>query len=264
MGIRLSRAWRYGLAVAAGLVQTACVTGGSGPARYGAWGPRGAPSHYAQSMNSAVDGCLRNPACAVVRPGEEAILPGLSRALEAAEAVATMHSFLEESQVRRIERILVQCAKEADAAVNEQQYGPGRFPDDKECGRSVLDSESKPSTQAQELGKLKHVVAFACVRRELPPEFADKLSIEPRYRADPSTGAWVLTQIKYRSIRPDVVLHAAGNPNQAQCVFDFKFPCTASSKSDPLEFAAPQLSKYDSLHLHCPPAIVTPQLGISP
>lgn len=255
---------RYGWVVGVGLWQAACVSGGAGAVRPGTWGARGVPSHYAQSMNSAVDGCLRNPACAVVRPGEEAIVPGLSRALETAQAVATLHSFLEEAQVRRIERILVQCAKEADAAVNEREYGPGKFPDDKECVRSVLDSEGKPSTQAQELGKWKHVVAFACVRRELPPEFADSLSIEPRYREDPSTGAWVLTRIKDGSIRPDIVLHAAGNPNQAQCIFDFKFPCTASSKSDPLKFATPQLVKYDSLNLHCPPAIVTPQLGISP
>jgi hypothetical protein len=228
------------------------------------WGMgRGVPSHYAQSMNSAVDGCMRSPAWVVIAPGEEALVPGVSRVVETAQAMETLQQWLTDAQVRRIEQILVQCAKNAEAEINEQEYGPGRFPDDAECNRLVRDNEGKEMSRAAELGKLKHAAAFACVRRQLE-EFSDTLSLEPRYGKDPSTGKYVLTQGGLGSISPDVVLHAAGDANQAQCVYDFKFPCVASSKSDPLgRFARGQLEKYDRLQLHCPPAIVTPQLGIS-
>ena len=231
------------------------------------WGPgRGVPAHYAQSMNSAVDGCVRSPACAVTAPGEEALVPGMSRVVVAEPPNAVIippREALTDAQVRYIEKGLGECAKEAEAQVNEKEYGPGRFPDDAECNRRVINSAGKDSTRAVELGKLKHTVAFACVRRRLT-EFSDTLSIEPRYGEDPSTGRYVLSQNWKESIKPDIVLHAAGDPSQAQCVYDFKFPCVSSKKSEPLgSDEQKQLAKYDNLILHCPPAIVTPQLGIS-
>lgn len=84
--------------------------------------PRG---YYAQSTDSATSGCLNNPACYATAPGEEAIIPWLSRAVEAARALATLKEFLEEADLRLIERILVECAKKADFQVNEREYGEG-------------------------------------------------------------------------------------------------------------------------------------------
>jgi hypothetical protein len=64
---------------------------------------------------------------------------------------------------------------------------------------------------------------------------------------------------------PDVVLHASGNPNAVQRVYDFKFPCLAKRREDPLSDDAVQLQldKYRALGGEEEPAIVTPQLGIN-
>ncbi|HEX8824809.1 MAG TPA: hypothetical protein VF794_33120 [Archangium sp.] len=104
-----------GVLVVAVLLQAACATG--------------APTRYSQTVNSAVDGCLRNPACVASSPGEEAIIPWLSRAMSAARTVATLKELLEEAELRRIEKILIECAQEADTNINERDYGPGIKPD---------------------------------------------------------------------------------------------------------------------------------------
>jgi hypothetical protein len=252
MSIR--RPWWEVLALAVWLLQAACVTGVS----------RGTPTRYAQTLNSAVDGCLRNPACAATAPGEEAIIPGLSRAVSAARTLATLKEFLEEAELRRIEKILVECAQEAEFQVNEREYGPGRSPDDAECDRLVRDKAGKVVTRAIELGVMKHEAAFACVGRRLLKQFPDHISLEPRYGRDPTTRQYALTDRWTDSLKPDIVLHLARNPNKVQCVYDFKFPCTRVSKSNPLYDAArAQLESYDKLGGNCPSAIVTPQLGIN-
>jgi hypothetical protein len=218
-------------------------------------------------MNSAVDGCLRNPACVASSPGEEAVLPWVSRAVEAARAArtfVTLKEFLEEAELRRIETVLVECAKEADSQVNEREYGPGKYPDDAECNRVVGYDKNGKVTRAMELGTMKHEVAFACVRRTLLKEFPDNISVEPRYGKNPSTGAYEPTLIWDGSLKPDIVLHFARNPSKVQCVYDLKFPCTAARKSSPLDSKVrDQLSDYDELGGNCPSAIVTPQLGIN-
>nr|WP_254627355.1 hypothetical protein [Myxococcus sp. CA040A] len=166
----------------------------------------------------------------------------------------------------RVEQLLVQCAKEADREVNEREYGLGKRPDDAECERVVrYDGKGKEVMRRMELGILKHEVAFACVRRELVRLFPDNVSIEPRYGLDPETGQYALTQVWAKSLRPDIVLHFSKDPNRVQCVYDFKFPCTTASKSNPLggSKVTEQLREYEALGEHCFPAIVTPQLGVS-
>jgi hypothetical protein len=39
-----------------------------------------------------------------------------------------------------------------------------------------------------------------------------------------------LTGRFWGSLVPDIVIHAAGNPNQVRHVYDFKFPCPADNK----------------------------------
>jgi hypothetical protein len=118
-----------------------------------------------------------------------------------------------------------------------------------------------------ELGTMKHEAAFACVRLRLLTRFPDNISIEPRYAPGPAPKQYVLTDRWTGSLKPDIVLHFARNPTRVQCVYDFKFPCTLASKSNPLgprtSDTRQQLLDYDALGGNCPSAIVTPQLGIN-
>jgi hypothetical protein len=244
------------MAVAVLLFQAGCATSAS----------RGTatPTHYAQSMNSAVDGCLRNPACAVSTPGDEAVIPWVSRAVDATRTAVTLKEFLDAAELRRVEELLVECAREADFQVNEREFGPGKYPSDTECDRVVGHKDGEDVTRAMELGTMKHAVAFACVRSRLLSLFPDNISVEPRYGRSSSAGQYALTDRGTGSLRPDIVLHLAGNPNKVQCVYDFKFPCKADSKLAPIgPKVRQQLESYDNLGGTCPPAVVTPQLGVN-
>ncbi|WNG52625.1 hypothetical protein F0U60_27700 [Archangium minus] len=212
---------------------------------------------------------MRNPSCYTTAPGEEPVLPWVSRAVETARTLSTLKEFLEEADLRLVENLLIECAKEADFQVNEREYGEGRTPDDAECDRVVgYDEKGKKVTRAMELGTMKHAVAFACVRQRLLTRFPENISIEPRYAPPgPTPGQSVLTDQWTGSLKPDIVLHFARNPTRIQCIFDFKFPCTLVSKSNPLgpktSDVRAQLEKYDKLGGNCPSGIVTPQLGVN-
>ncbi len=241
------------------LFLAACATTRADPAGTG----DGRASHYQQSMDSATNGCLRNPAC-YLQSGDEAVMPWLSSSVGAARSTVAVLRLLEAAELARVEELLLQCAKDADFEVNEREYGPGKRPDDAECEKVVRYEDDKPVRRRVELGVMKHQVAFACVRKKLARLFPDNVSVEPRYGLDPATGRYVLTSRWQGSLRPDIVIHSAGNPNKVQCVYDFKFPCTTASKRDPL--ASPdvrqQLDRYEVLG-DCPPAIITPQLGVT-
>jgi hypothetical protein len=185
--------------------------------------------------------------------------------VDAARTAVTLKEFLDEADLRRIEKVLIECAREADFQVNEREYGPGKSPDDAECDRLVRDKAGKEVKRAIELGTMKHETAFACVRRRLFAEFSDNISVEPRYGRDPTTGQFALTERWTDSLKPDIVLHFARNPNKVQCVYDFKFPCKLDRKRNPFsdEDVAEQMLKYDELAGNCPSAVVTPQLGLN-
>lgn len=224
----------------------------------------GHPARYEQSLDSATNGCLRNPAC-YTQTGSEAVLPGLARTAQAAGTALATLRVLETAEVARIEMLLVQCARQADFDINEREYGPGGRPDDTECKRKVRHTDGREMSRQMQLGILKHEAAFACVRREILKLFPDNVSIEPRYGLDASTNQYVLTNQWRDSLMPDIVLHATRSLEKVQCVYDFKFPCAAAQKSDPFESAdvAAQMAKYTQLGGGCPGAIITPQLGLS-
>ncbi|WP_095982824.1 hypothetical protein [Melittangium boletus] len=190
------------------------------------------------------------------------------RAAQVVRGVLTLKDFLDEAEVARVEEVLVRCAREADFQVNEREYGRGRVPDDVECKRVVgHDSKGREILRAMELGTLKHEVAFACVARELGEDFTDHLTREPRYRREPVTGAYSLTQTLSGSLRPDIVLHLVHDADRIQFLYDFFFPCTSGSKSNPLgaenKNLLEKLGKYRLLAEESRRALVTPQLGIS-
>lgn len=193
------------------------------------------PTRYAQTTDTATSGCFRNPTC-YTQPGDEAFLPWVDKAARAAATAGAALKVLEAAEVARIEALLVECSKEANLVVNEKEYGEGKYPDDKECKRVVgRNRKGELLTRQMELGTLKHAEAFACVRREILKLFPDQVSIEPRFGLDARSGKYALTNEWEGSMKPDIVLHASGQPNRVQCIYDFKFPCTLWSKENPLE-----------------------------
>ncbi|WP_404372284.1 hypothetical protein ACIHQR_16095 [Corallococcus coralloides] len=229
-----------------GLVALLCLSCASGPRQ------------YAQTTDSATSGCLRNPAC-YTQPGDEAFLPWVDKAARAAASAGATMKLLEAADVARIEHLLVECAKEANHLVNEREYGEGKSPDDAECMRVVgYDKNGDPIRRQAELGTMKHDVAFACVRREILRLFPNNVSIEPSYVI--RTGKAGNQDI----LKPDIVLHASGRPDQAQCIYDFKFPCLKARKSNPRSVpeTQAQMTRYANLDGQCNPAIITPQFGI--
>jgi hypothetical protein len=211
-------------------------------------------------------------ACTPVGASGELIAPtvtgGVVRAVEAIEALLTLKDFLDAADVERVEEVLVKCAKEADSKINKQEYGEGKYPDDAECNRVVgYTDNNSPVSRAIELGEMKHGSAFDCVKRELGNEFPDHISREPRYGKNPSSEGPVLTNRKPGSLVPDIVLHLAKKPNKVRFVYDFYFPCTLASKSNPRGMGDRKLiekqEKYGILGGDKEPALVTPQLGIS-
>ena len=187
---------------------------------------------------------------------------------EAVRGLLTLKDFLDEKEVARVEEVLIKCAKEADYQVNEREYPQEGYPSDKECNRVVgHDSDGKPVRRAMELGTMKHAVAFACVERELGRRFSDHFSREPRYGKKPSSEEYALTNEREMSLVPDIVLHLVRNANKIQFIYDFFFPCTSTSKSDPLGKEGRNLyekqKKYKPLGGDKKPALVTPQLGIN-
>lgn len=243
---------------------SACATGVPGGTRYSppqgglAGGSGGVPSQYAQS-------CMTHPlACTPAATSGELLVPtSVVRAAEVARGLLHLKDFLDEAEVARVEEVLVQCAKQADFKINEREYGRGNSPSDAECNRVVRhDSNGDPVYRSMELGTMKHEMAFACVQRELGPEFSEHLTREPRYGKKPPGEEYALTEQGAGSLIPDIVLHLVRDANKIQFLYDFFFPCTSRSKSDP-RASRGKLDKYKPLVGNGRRALVTPQLGIS-
>ena len=111
--------------------------------------------------------------------------------------------------------------------------------------------------------------------------------MQPRYKHDPSVGQWRqldpafvaewlrngLESLLLGTLVPDVVIHASGNSQKVQRVYDFKFPCVPIRKGQ-----SPGWREYPAGHPHHPknqgrmykealggekdPTLVTPQLGV--
>ncbi|HZH17401.1 MAG TPA: hypothetical protein VE057_23805 [Archangium sp.] len=223
-----------------------------------ATGIPGGRGHYAQS-------CMTHPlACSPMSASGELLVPTtVVRTAEAVRGLLTLKDFLDEVEVARVEAVLVQCAKEADFKINEQEYGRGHSPSDAECNRVIrYDSNDEPVYRSMELGTMKHAAAFACVQRELGPEFSEHFTREPRYGKKPPGEEYALTEQGTGSLVPDIVLHLVRDANKIQFLYDFFFPCTSRSKSDPLASRG-KLDKYKPLAGNGRRALVTPQLGIS-
>jgi hypothetical protein len=199
-----------------------------------------APRNYAQTMDSATSACLRNPACYAPPPGESAILPWLSRAIEALSSATAALKLLEAADLAKIEQVLKDCANQANHDVNERLLGQGQRPTRQLCQQTFqTDPGGNKVTWAMHLGREKHQAAMECVQKELPKALSDNLSLQPTYRYNKQTKKldlldpkqveeWLRSGWFYKLIGtliPDVVVHAAGDLLNIQAVYDFKFPC---------------------------------------
>jgi hypothetical protein len=233
-----------------GLFTLALLAGCTGVNPYG-------PGYYAQTADSATNGCLRNPACYITRPGEEAIIPWVSRAVDAAHTATTVAMMLQEAEIALVEQTLTQCAQQANEQVNkEDKKLQGREPTREQCQEVVRREGNTEVTRAMELGARKHKLALDCVRAAFAERFAENVSVEPTYQKDFSKGLWQwiapaqvtewlqlgLKSQLWGSLVPDFVLHASRNPNQIQRVYDFKFPCPSDK--------GPSWGKYPKGHPH--------------
>jgi hypothetical protein len=248
---------------------------------------RRAPDRYAQSADSATSGCLRNPAC-YTQTSDEALIPWLSRTLDTTRAAVTVMRLLETAEMARVEVLLVECAKNANAQVNEDEFGPGNLPTSAQCNEVLRQEKGKDVTRAMELGNKKHKVTLECAQRELGKLFPDNFTLQPIYKLDRATGRWRMLEPKQvaqwiqdglfelllGTLAPDVVIHESGNPNKVQRVYDFKFPCLPDKKT------IPEWRRYPKGHPHHPknqgdmyqralggeqkPALITPQVGVQP
>ncbi|MFE8601368.1 hypothetical protein [Archangium violaceum] len=224
------------------LVLAGCATGFPVVSTQGA---TRAPVQYAQSTDSATAGCLRNPACYKTLPGEEAVIPWVSRAADAANAATTMSVMLDKADVKVVEQVLTDCAQKANEQVNkEDEELQGREPTREECRQVVRMDGGKEVTRAMELGARKHEVALDCVRNAFAERFTQNVRVEPTYQKDFSTGLWRwvdpkqveewlqlgLTSMLWGALVPDIVIHVSGDPNQVRRIYDFKFPCPADNR----------------------------------
>ncbi|WP_233601938.1 hypothetical protein [Corallococcus sp. CA047B] len=149
----------------------------------------------------------------------------------------------EAAEVAHVERVLLECAKEANSQVNERHLGQGGRTSPELCKKPV-DPKVPGVTWGMKLGEEKHAAALECVQRVLGATDAGRFSLEPRYLKDAKTGRtrwldprdvaqWLADgqfHLLVGSIVPDVVLHALGNPLKVQAVYDFKFPCPVTNQ----------------------------------
>ncbi len=149
-----------------------------------------------------------------------------------------------EEQVSQLEEVLVECARQAERQVNSEHFGD-RSPTRQECGEEVeVDGCVAPVTRAMLLGRQKHALALECARDVLKELWPGLVSIEPRYRYYPSTKlletinareeahllAQGCTRELWRTIKPDIVLHADNQWPRAVIILEFKFPCPDTNR----------------------------------
>jgi hypothetical protein len=177
----------------------------------------------------------------------------------------------------------VECPRQAAREVCGRYGGP-RAPTRAECGEEVdVDGCGARVTRAMLLGQQKHVLALQCAREVLEELWPKPYSVEQRYRYYPNAG--VLETVSreeearliregctgelWRTIKPDLVLHADGDLLRSVLTLDFKFPCPESN--------VPRWKEYDRKSAYSPnnqgqvykqalkgePFLISPQRGVS-
>ncbi|ADO69842.1 conserved uncharacterized protein [Stigmatella aurantiaca DW4/3-1] len=189
-----------------------------------------------------------------------------------------------DNAVGELEKRLVECARLAERQVNSAHFG-NRSPTREECGKEVeVDGCAEPITRAMLLGQQKHALALQCAREMLEQLWPAPFSIEQRYRYYPNARfveavsreeearllAQGCTRELWRTIKPDIVLHADGHLLRAVLILDYKFPCPSTNKprwtkygetSAYADFTQGQIYK---AALGGEAVIISPQVGMTP
>jgi hypothetical protein len=146
--------------------------------------------------------------------------------------------------VSDFEERLEECARQAESQVNSSFFG-NRSPTRAECGEEVdVDGCGGLITRAMLLGQRKHILALQCARDVLDQLWPAPFSIEQRYRyyqhariletvsreEEARLLAQGCTPKLWRTIKPDIVLHADRNLLRSVLTLDYKFPCPETNE----------------------------------
>ncbi len=191
-------------------------------------------------LDTETVGRLRH--AAAVGRGASALAPAASQVVAShlARLVPVLLTLLEsDNAVGELGERLEECARQAERRVNASYFG-GRAPTRQECGEEVdVDGCGARITRAMLLGQRKHELALQCAREVLEELWPGPYSLEQRYRYYPNAG--VLETVSrqeearlikegctgelWRTIKPDLVLHANRDLLRSVLTLDFKFPC---------------------------------------
>ncbi|MFP2909442.1 hypothetical protein ACLESD_31245 [Pyxidicoccus sp. 3LFB2] len=220
--------------------------------------------------------------------GVGAMAPAAGRTVAAsilAESVPLLLTLLEgDNAVGELEERLVECARQAERQVNASHYG-NRAPTRQECGEEVeVDGCGARITRAMLLGQQKHALALQCAREVLEELWRRPYSLEQRYRYYPN--ARVLetvsqqeearlikegcTHALWRTIKPDLVLHADHDLLRSVVTLDFKFPCPNTNDArwknygEDSAYAKSNQGRVYKDALGGKPFLVSPRRGVTP
>ncbi len=272
MPARRAPFWKLVLLWGASALSMACATS----ARHSERG--------ALRLDTETVGRLRH--AAAVGRGASALAPSASRTVASllAELVPGLLVLLKsDNAVDELDERLVECAIQAERRVNASSFG-NRAPTRAECGEEVdVDGCGARVTRAMLLGQQKHVLALQCAREVLEQLWPAPFSLEQRYRYYPNAGvletvsreeearliAQGCTRELWRTIKPDIVLHADGDLLRSTVTLDFKFPCPDTNRPQWKEYG--QNSAYAGSNqgntykdaLGGEPFLISPQRGIA-
>jgi len=223
----------------------------------------GGRSQFNQSCGAACAAPVNASTGELLAPAAARAGQVLGKAAEVLQGFITVSRFLDEAQKGAVENVLRECVQEANTKVDDALFGKGRSLPDSECEKEPVVRDKLAPTWRRHLGKLKHAAAFECIQRRLAEKFPNNFSIEPRLRQDELTGDVLLTNRWEGSLQPDLVIHFTRNITRIQCIYDLKFPCGYAVGRNPWSAdVVTQMEAYGNLGGECPPALVTPQLGI--
>jgi hypothetical protein len=225
--------WKFSCLLLASALLTACASNPGRPAR--------------RDLRLDTETVSRIRHAAALGETASSLAPTATRAVASSLArfvPLLIHLLESEEQVGSFEESLVECARQAERQVNSSSFG-NRAPTREECSEEVgVDDCGKPITRAMLLGQQKHVLALQCAHDVINELWPAPFSLEQRYRYYPNARfletvsraeearliAADCTGELWRTIKPDIVLHADRNLLRSLITLDFKFPCPGTNK----------------------------------
>jgi hypothetical protein len=174
--------------------------------------------------------------------------------------------------VSEFEKILRECVEKAADEVDREHKAPSRKAPKRAwnawCNAQVIGKDGQVVSRAMALGEEKGAKAEQCVEAEMAAlGRSNEVSTQGTYVSTPAGAQSVAAGSRISgSLRPDVVLHAAGQPNVVRAVYDIKNPCPRSNMpkwGQRLKTATTQGEEYLAM-FRMVPKIVAPGWKIAP